>query len=70
MTYAAGASAIGVPGWPDLAASTASMASARMVLMLFQASARLGSAAVVLDFLAVLVGGFRRMLLGGGTDRR
>src|ERR1041384_3926781 len=31
--YATGASAIGVPGWPELACCTASMASVRMVLM-------------------------------------
>ena len=32
-----GASAIGVPGWPDCASSTASMESARIALMLRQA---------------------------------
>jgi hypothetical protein len=31
--YANGARAIGVPGWPDSACCTASMARARMVLM-------------------------------------
>ena len=41
-----------------------------MVLILFQASARVGSAAVELDFLAVLVGGFRRMLLGGVDETK
>src|SRR5215470_1371149 len=32
--YATGANAIGVPGWPELAACTPSMESVRMVLML------------------------------------
>src|SRR5258708_22998233 len=32
--YATGASAIGVPGWPELACCTASMDNVRMVLML------------------------------------
>ena len=31
--YTSGASAIGVPGWPELAAWTASIDSVRMVLM-------------------------------------
>src|SRR5215210_2744748 len=31
MVYATGASAIGVPGWPELAFCTASIARARMV---------------------------------------
>src|SRR5439155_22206940 len=34
--YATGASAIGVPGWPEFAAWTASMASVRIVLMHFK----------------------------------
>src|SRR5580693_7894750 len=34
MAYATGASAMGVPGWPELAACTASMDNVRMVLML------------------------------------
>jgi len=33
IVYPTGASAIGVPGWPDAAFSTASMASVRIVLM-------------------------------------
>src|SRR5690349_5895086 len=41
--YTSGASAIGVPGWPDLACCTASMDSVRIVLM----HSRSSSAAVV-----------------------
>ena len=43
-TYAAGASAIGVPGCPDWAFSTASIARARIELMLRHATSGDGSA--------------------------
>src|ERR1700680_2449270 len=49
-TYASGASAIAVPGWPELAFWTASMASVRTVLMHNCSSALRSSVGVEVEF--------------------
>jgi len=44
---------IGMPGWPDFAASTASIASARMALASASSGARCGSAETEAETVAV-----------------